>query len=250
VCVIALFPVYWMVLSTFQPEKFSLVYPPSLLPRGFNSSAITSLFTKQPIAAWLGHSFIASGVTVAITLLLSVPGGYLLSRSRWHGSGVFGLLLLFTQLLPGAMVVVPELEWYRTLHWTNNLFALGVVYAAFNVPLGSWIVKSSFDSIPHEVVEACFVDGCSQFGSLRRILLPLSRPALVAVLFVAFFAGWNDYLFASAFITDRSLYTAGLGIWELGGNQVVAAGVIFSLPPVILYMAFQRHIARGLTVGP
>lgn len=248
-CVVVLFPVYWMVLSTFQPDRYSVTYPPPLWLRGFDSSAFSSLFSQEPVAAWLSHSFIASAVTVSITVVLAVPGAFLLSRLRWRGSGAFGFFLLFTQLMPGAMVIVPELEWYRFLHWTNNLFALGVLYAAFNVPLGCWILKSSFDTVPNQVIEASFIDGCSQLGALRRILMPLSRPGLVAVGVVAFFAGWNDYLFGSALITSRSLYTASLGIATLGGEQAEAAGVLFSLLPVTLYMVFQRHIARGLSTG-
>ncbi|MCU1493259.1 MAG: sugar transporter [Acidimicrobiaceae bacterium] len=254
-CLVVLFPVYWMVLSTFQPEKYTLTYPPPLWFRGFNTSAISSLFSQQPIASWLFHSFIVSAVTVVITVVLAVPGAYLLSRLRFRGSGAFGFLLLFTQLMPGAMIIVPELEWYRTLHWTNNLFTLGLLYAAFNVPLGCWILKSSFDTVPNEVIDACYVDGCTQVGSIRRILIPLSRAGLVAVVIVAFFGSWNDYLFASAFLTNRSLYTAGLGIATFISQQnvqlfqLMAAGVVFSLLPVILYVSVQRHVARGLTAG-
>jgi multiple sugar transport system permease protein len=255
VCVVALFPVYWMVVGTFQPEDDTLSYPPSLFFKGFTFSAITSLFKDQPLASWIVHSFEVSAVTVVITVVLAIPGAYLLSRLRFRGSGAFGFLLLFTQLMPGAMIVVPELEWFRTLHGTNNLLALGVVYAAFSTPLGCWILKSSFDNVPNDIVDAGFVDGCSQMGTLRRVLIPLSRSGLVAVMVVAFFASWNDYLFASAFITERAKYTAGLGISTFIGNvvvqldQLLAAGLIFSVIPVALYLIAQRHIVRGLTAG-
>jgi multiple sugar transport system permease protein len=255
VCVVVLFPVYWMVLGTFQPQSDSLTYPPPFFFKGFTFSALTSLFREEPLASWLSHSLLVSAITVSITVVLAIPGAYLLSRLRWRGSGAFGFLLLFTQLMPGAMIIVPELEWYRFLHWTNNLFALGVVYAAFSVPLGCWILKSSFDNVPNDLVDAGFVDGCSQMGSLRRVLIPLSRSGLVAVIVVAFFGSWNDYLFASAFITQRSLYTAGLGIATFIGDgqvelyQLIGAGVVFSILPVALYLGVQRHIARGLTAG-
>ena len=101
VCVVALFPVYWMVLTTFQPSQDSLTYPPDLLPHGIQFGTITSLFANNPIASWLLHSLTASAICVAITLIFAVPGAYLLSRLRWHGVGAFGFLLLFTQLMPG-----------------------------------------------------------------------------------------------------------------------------------------------------
>lgn len=255
VCALVIFPVYWMVLSTFQPEGYTLTWPPPLFLKGFNAGAINSLFSQQPIWSWILHSFLVSAITVAITIVLAIPGAYLLSRLRWRGVGAFGFLLLFTQMMPGAVVIVPELQFFRSLGWTNNLPALGVLYAAFNVPLGCWILKSSFDSIPGEVIDASLVDGCNPIGVLWRILIPLSRPGLVAVAVVAFFGSWNDYLFAAAFITERSSYTAGLGIstfineGDIQLYQLEAAGVIFSLLPVILYLAVQRHVVRGLTAG-
>ena len=254
-CLCILFPVYWMVLSTFQPEQFTLTWPPPLFFKGFNTTAIQSLFEQQPIGSWLLHSFFVSAITVAVTLVLSTPGAFLLSRLRWRGVGAFGFLLLFTQMMPGAVVIVPELQFFRSLGWTNNLPALGILYAAFTVPLGCWILKSSFDTIPSEVIDASLVDGCSRLGVLWRVLIPLSRPGLVAVAVVAFFGSWNDYLFASAFITDRSLYTAGVGIstfiseQDIQLYQLEAAGVVFSLLPVVLYLAVQQHVVRGLTAG-
>ncbi len=255
VCTVILFPVYWMVLSTFQPEQYTLTFPPPLFFKGFNLNAIGALFSQQPIGDWLLHSFFVSAITVTATIVLTVPGAYLLSRLRWRGVGAFGFLLLFTQMMPGAVVIVPELQFMRSLGWTNNLAALGVLYAAFAVPLGCWILKSSFDTVPNEVIDAALVDGCGVLRVLWRMLLPLSRPGLVAVGVVAFFGSWNDYLFASALITDRSLYTAGVGISTFISQQDVqlyqlqAAGVVFSLLPVILYLAVQRNVVRGLTAG-
>lgn len=255
VCVVVLFPLYWMVLSTFQPESKTLSFPPPLIPRGFDGSAISKLFTDQPIASWIGHSLYVAVIAVVITLVLSVFGAYLLGWLQWRGKLLFGFLLLFTQMMPGAMILVPELQFFRAMHWTNNLLMLSVLYAAFSVPLGSWILKSSYDNVPRDVLDAARVDGCNPLGVLRRMLLPLSRAGLVAVAVVAFFNSWNDYLFASAFITDRTKYTAGLGIATFISQQDVpifelqAAGVVFSLLPIIFYLFVQRYVVRGLTAG-
>jgi multiple sugar transport system permease protein len=255
VTIVILFPIYWMVLSTFQPQQDTLTFPPPLFFKGFDTSAITSLFSEYPIGTWLAHSVLVGVVTLAITVALAIPGGYALSRLRWRGIGVFGFLLLFTQMMPGAMVVVPVLQFYRSLHWTNNLFALGVLYAAFNVPLGCWILKTSFDAVPDEIIEAARVDGAGTFRIITQILVALSRPGLAAVMVVAFFGSWNDYIFASTLLTDRSLYTAGLGIATFIGStnialyQLEAGGLIFSVLPVVLYLSVQRHVVRGLTAG-
>jgi multiple sugar transport system permease protein len=154
------------------------------------------------------------------------------------------------------MILVPEIQLFRSVHLTGNLVALGVIYAAFNVPLGCWILKSSFDNVPQEIIDAALVDGSGRLRVLTRVLLPLSRAGVVAVAVVALFGSWNDYLFASAFIVTQNLYTASLGmatfINEMGTvpiGSIEAAGVIFSLLPVLLYLSVQRHVVRGLTAG-
>lgn len=253
--IVILFPVYWLVLSTFQPDQYSITWPPPLFFKGFNWSVLSDLFTQNGLAANLLHSLQVSTLTVVVTLILAVPGGFLLSRLRWRGAAAFGFVLLFTQMMPGAVVIIPELQFFRAMGWINNLAALSLVYAAFNVPLGIWILKSSFDTIPGEIIDAALVDGCSALGVLRRILIPLAVSGLVAVGVVAFFGSWNDYLFAAQFVTDRSLYTAGLAIatFRSEGNVQLnlqeAAGLIFSILPVVLYLSVQRHVVRGLTAG-
>lgn len=255
VCVVVLFPIYWMILSTFQPEDQTLKFPPSFFLHGFDGNAITNLFKDQPIARWLGHSLYVAAISVAITMVFATFGAYLLGHLQWRGKLVFGFLLLTTQMMPGAMIIVPELQFFRAMHWTNNLTMLAVLYAAFSVPLGCWILKSSYDNVPKDVIDAALVDGCNPIGALMRILLPLSRAGLVAVAVVAFFNSWNDYLFASAFISDRNLYTAGLGIATFTSQQDVpifelqAAGLVFSILPVGFYLCVQRYVVRGLTAG-
>src|ERR1700759_5796882 len=178
-----------MILSTFQPESKPLPFPPPLILKGFNTGAITQLFQDQPIASWLAHSVEVALITVVITLVLASFGAYLLGRLEWHGKLAFGLLLLFTQMMPGAMIIVPELQFYRSMGWTNNLPMLAVLYAAFNVPLGSWILKSSFDNVPNEVLDAGLVDGCTRLGVLRRILPSRAPPGGVAAGGVGAFRG-------------------------------------------------------------
>jgi len=189
------------------------------------------------------------------TLILVIPAAYALSRLYWVGRSAFGLMLLFTQMMPGAVVVAPVLMLYRSLGWTDNLWALALLHTAFVVPLCAWVLKTSFDSVPKEIIEAALIDGCDRWKVLWLVLLPLTKPGLVAVSVIAFFASWNEFLFASTLITKNDLYTASLGLATLMTQLdtplfvLMAAGVTFSILPVFFYMAIQRHLLRGLTAG-
>jgi multiple sugar transport system permease protein len=255
ICLVVFFPVYWMLLSSIQPTQYSLSFPPPLYPKGLNLAAYAQLFREKPIGHWLAVSTFVAAITVIATLIFVIPASYALSGLYWRGRSAFGLLLLFTQIMPAAIVVAPVLALYRGFGWTNNLTALAVLHTAFVVPLCAWVLKSAFDAVPKEVVEAALIDGCNRLSVLPRVYLPLAKPGLVAVSVIAFFASWNEFLFASTLIIDSDLYTASLGIATLMTQldtplfQLMAAGVVFSVLPVLFYMAIQRHVLRGLTAG-
>jgi multiple sugar transport system permease protein len=255
VCFVVLFPVYWMALNAIQPGAYSLTWPPALLPRGFEWSNFARLFDEKPIGEWLLLSTYVAAIVVVVTLVVVIPAAYAMSRLRWRGRYLLGLFLLFTQIMPGAMIVAPQLTLFRTFGWTDNLTMLALLHAAVVVPLCTWILKSSYDAIPRELVEAGLVDGCNHFQTLFWVVLPLTRPGLVAVSVVAFFYSWNEYLFSSALITRSDNYTASLGLATLITQLdtplfvLMAAGVVFSVLPTLFYLAIQRHILRGLTAG-
>ena len=255
VSAVILFPVYWMVLSSIRPSGESLSFPPPLLPHELDLSAYWQLFTDKPIGHWLLLSTVVATLTVIGTIILVIPAAYALSRLYWPGRTAVGLLLLFTQMMPGAVVVAPVLALYRQLGWTDNLATLALLHMAFVVPLCAWVLKTSFDAVPKEIIEAALIDGCNRWKVLWLVVLPLTRPGLVAVSVIAFFASWNEYLFASTLITKSDLYTASLGLATLMTQLdtplfvLMAAGVTFSILPVFFYMAIQRHLLSGLTAG-
>jgi multiple sugar transport system permease protein len=255
VCFVVLFPVYWMALNAIQPGAYALTWPPALIPRGFEWGNFARLFDEKPIGEWLLLSTYVAAIVVVVTLIVVIPAAYAMSRLRWRGRYLLGLFLLFTQIMPGAMIVAPQLTLFRTFGWTDNLTMLALLHAAVVVPLCTWILKSSFDAIPRELVEAGLVDGCNHVQTLFWVVLPLTRPGLVAVSVVAFFYSWNEYLFSSALITRSDNYTASLGLATLITQLdtplfvLMAAGVVFSVLPTLFYLAIQRHILRGLTAG-
>jgi multiple sugar transport system permease protein len=255
VCGLVLFPIYWMLVTSLRPTKYTITYPPAFWPEEIRWAAYLELFQTIPIANWLRNTFAVSLGTTVLCLALSILGAYALSNFRWRGRGVFGFALLGTQMLPEALLVIPIFIIFRQLGLLDSLQGLVVVDAAFVVPVCVWILKGFFDTIPNEVCEAAMVDGCNRLGVLWRIVLPLSLPALVAVAVVAFFEGWNEYMFASTFITTTSLRVASIGLASFIGELatpvelVLAGATVFTVAPVIFYLFMQRSIVSGLTGG-
>ena len=253
--VIVVFPSYWLVVTSLQEEKYLLVYPPYLTPQLFNWRSYLSLFEATPMVLWLRNSIMVSLGVTASALILSVLGAYALSGFRFRGRGLFVFFLLATQMLPQALLVTPMFILFRQMGLIDTLQGLVVVDTAFVVPVTVWIMKGFFDSIPREIEEAALIDGCSRMSALFRIVLPLSLPAVVAVCVVAFFEGWNEYLFAVTFVSSSDNWVATMGLASFIGELatplelVMAAAAIFSVAPVAFYLLMQRYIISGLTGG-
>lgn len=260
VCAITFFPIYWMVITTVQPTSNTLHYPPSLIPRSFDFSAYTDLFAEEPIERWILNSVYLALVTTVICVLLSVIGGYALSSFRWKGKGFFAVFLLVTQMLPEALVVVPIFEIYTDFPLIHrdirgSLPALALIDAAFILPICVWIMKNLFDTVPHEIREAALVDGSTPLRVLFQIVMPITAPGLVAVGVVAFFYAWNEYLFAQILIQSQSDFPASVGLASMITmldtpiQRLLAAGLVFAIPPVIFYILMQRYIVAGIASG-
>ncbi len=255
VTLVVFFPSYWLLVIAIQPTRFTLNYPPKLWPQSIRLSSLVELFETMPIGAWLTNStWVAAGTTV-VCLVFSILGAYALSSFRWHGRTVFSFGLLGTQMLPDALLVIPIFIIFRQLFLLDTLQGLVLVDAAFAIPVTIWILKGFFDSIPTEIEDAALIDGCSRMGVLWRVILPLSAPALVAVAVVGFFDGWNEYLFASSFITTQSRWVTSVGLASFIGElatpiELVMAGALsFTIPPIIFYLVMQKYIVSGLTSG-
>lgn len=260
VVAIIFFPVYWMVVSTLQPTKYSTYYPPPLFPKGANLDVFREVFDKYGVGGWIWHSTLLALLSTAIVILLSIIGAFTLSSLRWRGRTAFAIFLLVTQMLPEALIVVPIFKVFSNFpifgfSLRNSLPALSMLDAAFILPIGVWVLKNLYDTIPREIQEAARVDGASQMRVLFQIIMPLTLPGLAAVGVIAFFYAWNEYLFAQLMISDKNLYPASVGLGFMKTmldtpiELQLAAGLIFAIPPVFFYIVMQRSIVAGITAG-
>jgi len=255
VSLMTIFPIYWMLVSTFQPSKYTLHYPPPLFPQEITVNQFADLFANHPIALWLRNSFLIAVMAMLLCTSLAILGAYTLSSLRWKWRSTFGLFLLITQMLPEILIIIPLYRIYQQLNLLDSLPTLSLIDTAFALPICIWILKGVFDTVPGEVLDAAVVDGCTELSVLWTIVLPLSAPGLVAVAVVAFFSAWNEFLFAVIMLTSAEFQPASVGLTTLKATgftpveQYMAAGLIFSILPVLFYLVMQRYIISGLTAG-
>lgn len=255
VSLLVIFPLYWMLVTAVQDPEVTLRYPPVLYPIDPNIKGFHAIFIEKQMGQWLINSGFVAILTTILTSILSILGAYALSWFKWRGKMAFGLMLLFTQMLPEALIVIPIFKIYSNLHWTDSLVTLSLIHAAFVIPVGVWILKPAFEGVPKEVNEAAQIDGCTPMGVLRKIIIPLCSPAILAVGVVAFFASWGEYLIAVTMISTEGKYPASVGLASTMSQldtpiqTLLSGAIVYGLPPVILYMFIQRFVISGLTAG-
>ena len=252
---LAIFPVYWMFVTALTPDSQLFGSGVSLLPDLSRLGIFADALEDGQVLGWLLNSLIVASGTTVLSIGLGVPLGYALSRFRFRGKLLVGLALLFTQMLPEALLVVPLFSMFRRFDLLNSLHGLILADTAFALPVVALILKGAIDGVPRELDEAVRVDGGRPTTVLTRIILPLIAPAIAAAAVIAFFSAWNEYVFAVTFVFDKSLQPASVGVAGFIGEQdvsiqsIMAVALLFTLPAVIFYLFAQRYVVSGMTAG-
>ena len=253
--VLAGFPVYWMAATALATDAELYRSGQAAWPNLRHLPTLLAELAQLPLLRWFGNTAVVATGTTVLSLLLGILAGYALSRFRFRGQRLVGFLLFATQVVPEALLLVPLYAMFITLGLLNSLLGLVLANAAFSLPVTAFIVKNAVDAIPHEIDEAAAVDNCPRLGTLTLILLPLIAPAIAAASVIAFFASWNEYLFAATFLRDRTLWPASVGLASFIGqydtplSAVMGAALAFSLPAIVFFLLVQRRIVAGLTAG-
>ena len=251
-------PIVWLVLSSLQTS--------SQLSTGtydFGSptlDAFRTMWDAVDFERYFKNSLIICTAAALIATAFAASAGYALARYRFRGSGTFGLTVIGTQLIPGSMFLLPiflGFVWFgrnTPVHLFDTHAGMILVYTAFFTPVAIFLMRAFFQAIPRELEEAALVDGCTPFGAFWRIVLPNATPGLVATFVYAFLFAWDELLFVSN-LTQQNAETIPLGIRTFISNyqqrydQLMAAGVVATLPVMVAFFATQRWLVRGLTAG-
>ncbi|AYM14721.1 MULTISPECIES: carbohydrate ABC transporter permease [Agrobacterium] len=252
---IAVFPIYWMFVTSLTTSADLFAPTPQFLPSLSELHVYKDVFDTIHVATWLKNSIIVAAGTTVLSILLAILPAYALSRFKFAGLALLGFVLFATQMLPEAMLVVPLYAIFGDLGLLNTLTGLILANTAFTVPVIAWILKGAIDSVPIEVEEAARMEGCSKLDVVLLIVVPLIGPTLAASSVIAFFNGWNEYVFAQTLISSENLRTASVGLASFVGelstpvHSVMAVGFIYTLPAVLFYLLVQRYVVAGMTAG-
>ncbi len=253
--VYTLFPFYWAVVSSLKTGP--ALFDTRLWPESPSLANYVAVFTEQPFARAVANSAIVAGATTLVSLAVAVGAAYALGRIRFRGRRTVLMTILGVSMFPQIAVLSGLFGLIRWLELYNTLGALVLSYLIFTLPLTVWILTAFMADLPRELEEAAMVDGAGPLTRLRRVLLPLMAPALVAAGLLAFIAAWNEFLFALTFTLTNDQRTvpvaialiSGASAFELPWGQIMAASVIVTVPLVALVLVFQRRIVAGLTAG-
>lgn len=250
---IMLFPVYWMVNSSFTRDSDMRRTPPSFFPTHPTFEGYSAVFDQQ--LPYLGTSLLVGMGTVLLTVALAAPAGYSLALLRPRGGGVLSFLLLAAQMIPAIIMAMGFYAIYLSLGFLNTVPGLIVADSTLAVPFAVLIFTAFMSGIPGELLQAAKVDGAGSVRTFWSIVLPISRTAAITVSLFAFLWSWSDFVFASTLDSGGDHQPITLGIYHYIGNNnqqwnaIMAAAVVASIPTTLILIAAQRHIAAGATTG-
>ena len=252
---IVLFPFYWMVNTSFKRESEIFRVPPSLVPDNITMENYEFALTKTQIPRFFINSVINVVGTLAVSLFFASLAAYSISRFRFRGKAAYLGIILLTQLMPLTTLIVPLYISLGNMRLLNNRAVLIVVYSAIQIPIGTWLLMGYLNTIPREIDEAARIDGCKNIMILFRIILPISKPGLMAVgLNTAIFV-WQELILAMTFNSmdaNRPLMagvSASIGRAGIRWGQMNATGIIACIPIIIIFIFCQRYLVKGLTGG-
>jgi multiple sugar transport system permease protein len=261
--VTTLFPFYYMVLLSVRPIDEVLQNPGRLWvgPAEWTVATYREVLTSvadggQGFLSLLGNSAIVSVSAVLLTLLVSIPGAYAVSRLRFVGRRQVHFLFLAVYLFPSILLAIPLFVLFTRLGLRGSLAGLTVVYIAQTVPVSIYMLRNYLSTIPESIEEAAAMDGYSRLQTLRKVILPLAMPAVMANALYIFMIAWNEFLFALLFLVeDRADWTVSLGLAQLSGGievpktVLMAGSVVLTVPIMIVFFAAERLLVEGLTTG-
>jgi multiple sugar transport system permease protein len=259
--VLVVFPFAVMISTAAKPIDDVLAWPPRWLPSRIAWSNFADMWAAADFGSALFNSVFISVLATLLAIAVAVPAAYAMSRLVLPARGLYRQFLLVTQMLSPVLLVLGLFRMAASVPFGDGTLVdtrLGViiVYGAFNIAFAVWMLASYFATIPRDLEEAAWIDGCTRAGAVVRIFLPLAVPAISVTAIVTFVAAWNEFTVALTMLRDPGKLTLTLrvvnlvaGRYSVQWNQVMLATLLATLPVAIIFGALQRYLIQGLTLG-
>lgn len=252
-----MFPIYWVVLTSFKTNMESYLYPPTFIPKEPTFQGFINLFTNYPeFFIYYKNNIIVSALSTVTVCFVALFSGYALSRVRINWNKYVIAFLLFSQMFPVVSRLISLYGLLREWGMLNTMSGLVLSITAGQLPFSITLMASFFDAVPKDLEEAAYIDGANRFRTMFKVVIPLVVPGLLAVGIYSFLVAWDDYLYASTLIQNDALRTLSTGVtlrylgelsydWSL----VNSISVVGTLPMVFVFFFFQKYMIKGLTAG-
>lgn len=252
---ISLFPAVWMISTSIKDVTELFDIPPEIIPDNPTfQNYITVLQNSKMLKAFI-NSVIVTVCVVVLTLLLSILAGYGLARYKFRGHKIMTIALLFGQMIPGVVLIIPLYSVFTKLKLLDTHFSLIIADMALTIPMGVIMLSSFFKSVPRELEEAAKIDGTTGIGALFRVVLPIAKPGLTSVAIYTFINAWEEFLFALNLSMSTKTRTLPIAIHFFSGEFTVdwgstmAAATVVALPVLALFLLCNKYFIKGLADG-
>lgn len=251
------FPVFWMVSTALKKPEAAVDIPPHWIPQTITWSNFANLLKdRSGFLTFTKNSMIVCTGTTIVCIVCASLTGYGLSRLRFKGRTTVMISILSTQMFPLSLILIPMYMLFRNLRLIDTYTGLIIAFTTFGLPFSIWMMKGFFDTVPKELEEAAFIDGCGPFRVLWQIVMPLVAPGIVCIGFYSFLQGWNNLLFPLTLTTRLSMRTIPpgfiltyVGEYEYYWTDMMAASTAVTIPVVLLFIFLQKYYIAGLMGG-
>lgn len=252
-----LFPLYWILVTSLKTEQEIFQIPPTFLPKAINTESYIAQLKSGDFNMFhsFGNSLVISTCAMLISIILAVPASYGLAKYRFKGKRMIILGFLVTQMLPVSVLLTPMFIMFKNMHMYNTPYSAILSDATIGIPFSVLILKNYFSSIPSEMEEAAYIDGCNRFTAFIRILIPIAKPGVIVCGIFSFLYAWGDLAYGMTFILDQEKRPITAGIFNFMGqygtkwSYLTAFAVVTIIPVALIFIFMQKYIISGMTSG-
>lgn len=255
VVAIAVFPAIWMLSTSIKLPTEQYDIPPQIIPDTPTMSNYANVLTNSKMFDAFVNSAIITVSVVAITLFVSILAGYGLSRYKFRGHGALKIALLFGQMIPSVVIIIPLYFLVSKTGLLDTHFSLVMADMALTIPMGVIMLSSFFETVPKELEEAAKIDGCTGIGALFRVVLPIAKPGLISVAIYTYIHAWEEFLFALNLSTSTKTRTLPIAIHMFAGEfsvdwgATMAASAVVAFPVLLIFLACNKYFVKGMADG-